>query len=256
VLRRRLSILPLQFLEPITLADGTLCVVPLNPTGGILGGDRLHTRMELGRGTRVCVTTPSATKVYRAAGTPSVQDTRLLVADGALLEYVPDHLIPHTGAWLDQSLCVELAGAAQLVLWDAFAVGRLASGERWTFRQIRSRIEIRQDGRPVFLDRLDLRGDDRRLAGLGGLEQLGYSATLVAVDTTFAAWEDLAHELHTLLEARRPAVAGGASELVRNGLCARIASASAFELGACLRACWALLRRRLLNLPEVDLRKS
>jgi urease accessory protein len=256
VLTQRLSTLPLQLLEPISFADGSLCIVPLNPTGGLLGGDTLRTHMGLGPGTRVCVTSPSATKVYRSSGAPTVQDTIVHVADGALLEYVPDHLIPHAGAWLDQSLRVDLAGDGTVILWDAFAAGRLACGERWMFRQLTSRIEIRRAGRPLFLDRLELRGNDARLAGSGGLEQLGYSATLVAVSTSFDSWADLADELQALLDTRGRGVVAGASGLARDGLCARILSATAFELSASLQACWVLLRRRLLGLGPVDLRKS
>jgi urease accessory protein len=256
ILTRRLSTLPLQLLEPIQFADGSLCVVPLNPTGGLLGGDTLRTRMDLGPGAHVCVTSPSATKVYRSSGAPTLQDTILYVADRAVLEYVPDHLIPHAGAWLDQSLRVDVAGAGTVILWDAFAAGRLACGERWMFRELTSGIEIRRAGRPLFLDRLELRGSDARLGGPGGFEQLGYNATLVAVAAAFGSWEDLADELQGLLNARGPRVLGGASTLAREGLCARILSATAFELSASLHACWVLLRRRLLGLGPVDLRKN
>ena len=39
----------------------------LNPTGGVLGGDHLVTEIIQEAGTHVCLTTPSATRIYRTA---------------------------------------------------------------------------------------------------------------------------------------------------------------------------------------------
>src|SRR5262245_9942080 len=58
--------LPLQVLAPSTVDDGSAYLLMLNPTGGIVGGDCLETRIRLGKGSHVCLSTPSATPVYRA----------------------------------------------------------------------------------------------------------------------------------------------------------------------------------------------
>ena len=62
---------------------GAATLFLLNPTGGVLGGDRLETRVELGAGSRVCLSTPSATRVYRSAGLPAVQRLTSRVGEGA-----------------------------------------------------------------------------------------------------------------------------------------------------------------------------
>src|SRR5450631_2803871 len=48
--------LPLQALTPLTLADGASYLMLLNPTGGVLGGDRLITEIVQEAGTHVCLT--------------------------------------------------------------------------------------------------------------------------------------------------------------------------------------------------------
>ena len=59
--------LPLQALEPMDLVgDGSATLLLLNPTGGVLGGDRLETEVSLGPASHVCLSTPSATRVYRS----------------------------------------------------------------------------------------------------------------------------------------------------------------------------------------------
>jgi hypothetical protein len=68
--------LPLQALTPVELADGTAYLMLLNPTGGIVGSDFLFTQIIQEPHTRVCLTTPSATRVYRTPGQPAVQETQ------------------------------------------------------------------------------------------------------------------------------------------------------------------------------------
>src|SRR5574342_934902 len=103
VLTGRRFTLPLQALEPMDLTgDGSATLLLLNPTGGVLGGDRLDTEVSLGPGSRVCLSTPSATRVYRSPERPAVQRVSIRLGPGAALEWLPDHLIPAPGARLRQ----------------------------------------------------------------------------------------------------------------------------------------------------------
>lgn len=255
VLTRRRFSTPLQVLEPLELAeDGSATVVLLNPTGGLAGGDRLAVELELGAGTHVCVTTPSATRVYRTLAPAAEQHVSLRVGEGATLEYVPDHAIPHAGSRLHQTLTVALASGARAILWDAWAIGRLARGERWAFRELRSRLEVQACGRPLFLDRFVLGPERDGLRGPGGMDGFGYAATLLAAGAVPFSWPALAEELSGLL-ARSPRASGAASHLARDGCAARCLAATAYELGETFAALWGLLRQRLLGLPALDLRK-
>src|SRR5881628_737261 len=77
--------LPLQVLAPLALDDA------------------------VGAGAHACLTTPSATKVYRTAVGPAEQAVRLTLAPGARLEWVPDHTIPFAGAALRQRVEAEVS---------------------------------------------------------------------------------------------------------------------------------------------------
>src|SRR5579864_8603188 len=92
--------LPLQALTPLTLADGTSYLMLVNPTGGVLGADHLVTDIVQEAGTHVCLTTPSATRIYRTSQRPAVLETVIKLGEGATLEYLPDHVIPHIGSAL------------------------------------------------------------------------------------------------------------------------------------------------------------
>src|SRR5262249_19212574 len=106
--------LPLQVLAPVALDDAALIVSVLNPTGGLVGGDRLVVDIEVGADAHACLTTPSATKVYRTAASPAEQTVRLTLAPGARLEWVPDHTIPFAGAALRQRIEADVAEGAVL----------------------------------------------------------------------------------------------------------------------------------------------
>ena len=130
----------------------------LNPTGGVLGGDGLETRVDLGAGCHVCLSTPSATRVYRSAGSPARQHMSARVGAGACFEYMPDHVIPSPGARFIQSIDLELAPGAAAVLCDAWSVGRPARGEAWLFDLLDSSVTARDSEGLLFKDRFALHG--------------------------------------------------------------------------------------------------
>jgi urease accessory protein len=255
ILTERRFTLPLQALEPIALdGDSSLCLMILNPTGGLVGGDHLTTEITLGVGTHVCLTTPSATKVYRSLGPPAVQETTIVLGAGAILEYLPDHVIPHPGSALHQTVTMEMGRQSRVILLDAFAVGRLARGERWDFRELVNRMTITREGRPLFLERTRLDAGKQRFAGLGGMEGFGYVATLGCFGDGVEDWEHMARSLDEQLKGIG-SVLGGVSPISRSGVIVRFLAPSASDLTEATRSLWALARRLLLGLPAVDMRK-
>ena len=136
------STVPLQVLAPLALPDSAAVVSILNPTGGLVGGGRLLIEVEAGPGAHACLTTPSATKVYRTAGEPAHQEVTLRLGPGAVIEYVPDHTIPFAGADFRQSLRAEVGAGARLLVVDAFAAGRVARGEAWRFARLESALQV------------------------------------------------------------------------------------------------------------------
>src|ERR1700730_8062493 len=145
--------LPLQALTPLTLADGASYLMLLNPPGGVFGGDHLITDIVQEAETHVCLTTPSATRIYRTAKEPAILETVLHLGEGATLEYFRAAACPHLGSALRQSLRVEMARGSRAILLDSMASGRVAHGERWSFKEMDSRTEVYACGRPAYINR-------------------------------------------------------------------------------------------------------
>lgn len=251
VLARCRYTLPLQVLAPVALDDAAAVVSVLNPTGGLVGGDRLLIDIDLGPGAHACLTTPSATRVYRTAGPPAEQHVGIRVGTGAALEWVPDHTIPHAGAALRQRIEITLEPAARLVLVDAFAAGRIARGEAWRFAWLESSLSLRDGRGLLFHDRFVLQGGDG-LEGLGFTEAHPYFASVLVAGP--GNWPELRHAAESLLAAR-PGVCGAAGVLARGGLMIRLLAATAPALSSAVDQLWALARHRVLGLPPLALRK-
>ena len=247
VLARSGWTLPLQVLAPLALDDPAAIVSVLNPTGGLVGGDRLVVDVEAGAQTHVCLTTPSATKIYRTSGPPAVQEVRVHVGPGALLEWVPDHAIPFAGSAFRQSIDVEMADGARLLLVDAFSAGRVARGEAWRFTRLESALRIRDAAGWRVIDRFVLDGD-AAWSGLGRAEGAPYFATVVVIGplgvNAFAcAMHDAGHTV-------------AVGELARGGVLVRCLARDAIELGAAVDLVWRVARRALVDRDPPALRKG
>jgi urease accessory protein len=239
----------------VSLGDDPACwVMVLNPSGGVLAGDRLITDLELTAGAHVGLTTPSATRVYRSPGPVSVLETRARLGEGATLEHVPDHLIPQAGSRVLQTLRVDLAAGARVLLWDAMALGRPARREWWSFASVTTSVEVAILGRPVYVDRAHLEGGTSPMRGRGGLDGLRYVATLVVVEVGRDDWDGLVSALSECLDPGWPG-RGGVSRLAGPGCVARVLADSAYDLEEVRRRLHARARRWLMGRGEVDLRR-
>ena len=259
MLTARRFTLPLQALEPMDLdGDGVATLLLLNPTGGVLAGDRLETDIVLGPGSRVCLSTPSATRVYRSPGPDAVQRVTLDVGRGAALEWLPDHLIPSPGARLRQTTEIQLAADATLLYLDAWATGRAARGEAWGFDLLDSSLLVRDEAGLLLRERSILAGHPPR-DGLGGTEGFAYAATFLAMRPAGPApqpdWEDLARVLQAVAGAAQGGSRVGVTTLGRGGVLARLLCPTAPALHDVVHALWPRCRRRLLDLPPARLRK-
>lgn len=226
----------------------------LNPTGGLLGGDRLLTRINQASGTQVFLTTPSSTRVYRAANDPAIVDTAIQLSEGATLEYLPDHIIPHAGAVLRQRLRVDMEPGSRVIISDAFAAGRIACGEAWRFKRMDWRTDILFKGDPVYVSRSLIDSARCQPQRIGEMQRFEYAGSLVALGDAFGGWGGLARAMTGVL-ADFAGVLGGVSVLARGGCVARFLAHSAFDLTRVTIELWRAARELVLQKPSFDLRK-
>ncbi len=226
----------------------------LNPTGGVLGGDHLITDIVQEAETHVCLTTPSATRIYRTAEKPAILETVIRLGAGATLEYLPDHVIPHASSALRQSLRMEMAQGSRAIILDSMASGRVAHGERWGFTEMDSRTEVYACGRPAYINRTRIVPATNRPDRLGWMEEFDYMSCVGIFANGFARWPQVVDALNEELKSIHD-IRGGATLISRGGCVARFLAGSASDMTLANKKLWDAARALIAGLPPFDHRK-
>ncbi len=248
---------PWHLLPPIYLDDtGSAYTLLVNPSGGLVGGDRLSIDLSVGPKAHVLISTPSANRVYRSPSKPSVQTVEITVGAGGMLEWVPEQTIPFAGSRFRQFIDVTLAAGATVLLWDAVASGRIASGERWAFTSLDNDICIRTASGASVRERFSLEPAGRQ-GGVGAVAEWDYVASLFAVGDAIESdrWGELESLLAGVLARHHGHVLGGVSQPAAPGLVVKLVARSAPDLTAVLNELWSAARQILWKLPPAVLRK-
>jgi len=247
---------PLQVLRPLYLDEvGTAYVYLVSPCGGIVGGDTYDMTVVVEAGARVCLTTPSATRLYAAPGAPAQQRLDITLQAGAVLEYLPEQIIPFAQAAFHQHTHVRLGAGACLVWLEIVAPGRLARGEAFAYRDYDASVWVENTPGGVLLrERTRLRPGWQRLDGPGLFEGYDYLGTFYALVEGTVLPTALVERLHALL-ADCSGLIGSATLLEHGGIAVRVLGEGHTVVSAALHAVWDVVRRELLGYPAVVWRK-
>jgi urease accessory protein len=123
--------------------------------GGMVGGDHTQIEITVNERARCFFSTQASTKIYRnSIQFPCSQTLSVQLAPQSLLVLFPDVLQPFANGSYSQKQHFQLDPSANLVTVDWFSAGRVARGERWSFRRLESRNEISIGTESVFRDSL------------------------------------------------------------------------------------------------------
>jgi urease accessory protein len=143
-----------------TLFRDDLEAVLVNTSGGVTGGDVLNVAVTAARGSSLTVTTQAAERIYRALEGEQGQITNVLnVEHGARLNWLPQETILFENCGCKRTLSVDLAPDATFLMAETLVFGRLAMGEVLHRVDFTDRVAIRRNGKPIYLDGMNLKGD-------------------------------------------------------------------------------------------------
>lgn len=257
VLTRSSCTSPWHHFPPSYLDDsGCAYAWLVNPSGGLVGGDHVSVEARLHAGTHVLMTSPSANRVYRSLTEPVLQEIRLSVGPNARLEWLPEVTIPFAGSRFRQSIHVDLASGATVVLWDAMASGRVAMRERWAFASLENEICIRTALGGSVVERYRL-VPGRLPESVGLVGSWDYVASLFVIGDAVVAevWKGLEASIATILDELPGLVLGAVSTPAAPGLVVKLVAKSAPDLTVTLEAIWTAVRENLWSLPIPNLRR-
>ncbi|HEY4044498.1 MAG TPA: urease accessory protein UreD [Rhodopila sp.] len=186
---------------PRRIVPGWMDIVMLNTGGGVAGGDRLDVTIDVRPDAQATIAAQAAERIYRSRPTdpPSRVRTRLMVAHGGALEWLPQETILFDQSTLDRRLEIDLAADARVLCVETIVFGRAAMGERIGQGVLRDLIRVRRDGNLLLHDAIRIDGDiDAKLRHIA----IGAGAAVVA---TIAY---VAPDITARLEPLRQALAG------------------------------------------------
>jgi len=252
---------PLKVVRAFALEDGTALAHLHNVSGGLLGGDHLAMQVNLASGAKVQLTTTGATRIYRSREgfSATTQCNEVSIAEGALLEYLPDATIPFAGARYLQRTSINLAAGAGLFWWEILAPGREARGEFFEYEEFAMNISVSALGRRIAAENLCLRPRQENVLSLARLGPYRYAATfyICRVGLEAREWRDAEDRLQelTVSMTRRGEILWGVSSLVAHGLVVRCLARNGRELLPGLQAIWRSAKRHLYDREAIPPRK-
>lgn len=206
---------PLRVVRAFSIPEQGALVHLHNISGGVLGGDELTIEVSVEPGAYAQLTTTGATRLYRTreSGRPALQRSRLYVAAGGLLEYLPDPIIPFARSQYRQRTDILLEENAGFLGWEVVAPGREASGERFAYTLLEMDLTIQavQLNRsaefshllPIAMERVRLEPACQSLDSPARLGLYFHYANFYAcrVGVPEAHWQELEKQLFELAES-------------------------------------------------------
>ena len=136
------------------LHPGIPYVIFVNPTAGILEGDRYRYDITLEPHSEAFITDNTATKIYKMDSNYGSRTINVHLGTGSRLEYIPKENIAYAHSRWHQNLVFELESGSSLFYSEIFCPGRIARGEYWEFDSYSSKLKIIKEGKLVILDNL------------------------------------------------------------------------------------------------------
>ena len=242
---------PLRVIRAFPLAGGAVLAHIHNVSGGLLGGDCLHMSVRIGAGASVQLTTTGATRVYRPRRNApvTVQENEFRVAEGALLEYVPDALIPYASVRFTQRTSIRLSQGAGLFWWEIVAPGREARGELFQYECLELKADVEALGRPIAAENVRLEPQLRDVSSLARLGPYRYFASfyICRVGVSPQQWLYVEQQLRELAGrlTRWGHLLWAVSALVAEGVVVRCLAVHGYEVLPGLFAFWGAAKRIL-----------
>ncbi len=208
--------------------DNSMEAVLINSSGGVTGGDRLSWAFEAGEGTNLTLTTQACEKIYKASAGMADVVTRISVAAGGRVDWLPQETILFDRASLSRSLEVELAYDASFLAVEAVLLGRKAMGEVVRTALFRDRWRISSGGKLIHAENLAFGGDVANLVARRAV--LDGAAAFATLFYAAPDCEAMLSKLRGLLEGCAQAGASHYRVAGRDKIVARVAAADGFAL--------------------------
>ena len=209
------------------LEEGVLVVNVVNPTAGLLAGDRVRLQAVVENGARVLLTAPSASRAHCTPAGEARVEQEWRVAAGGWLECWPEIFIPQAGARYRQRTVARVEEGGELLLIEMIAPGRTASGETFEFAELDWETTVFLGEEKIARERYTLTPGSPTLRAMRAVFPQAYYASCLVVSPRLATASPVWQRIHDLHAEDAWVGCGG---LVRGGAAIRVVATGSIAL--------------------------
>lgn len=232
--------------------SGEAFIYIMNPTGGIGQGDYYDININLASNSEAFITSQSATKIYKMGEKGSFFKERIYLDKDSLLEYFPDPSIPFAESKFKAEAEIFVSKGATLLIGEMLFPGRYKRKERFLFDYFVKKTKIFYNGQLIFYDHMSLRPKEIGLDNSCLFEKYSFYGQLICLSEKID--RNLTDKIHFLLKDLDHTKASS-SLFHQSGLVVRIIGQNNLCIHTAIQKSWSMLRKSLLNRPEILLRK-
>lgn len=148
------NVLPAKILRELyydPYLPGLPYILFMNPTGGIVQGDRYVYRIQLNDGAEAFITDTTATKIYKMDLNYASKQVDVYLGKNSRLEFLPRETMVFVDSRWYQRATFHVGDGSKLLYSEIFCPGRIARGELWDFEIYSSKVLI-EKGEKLILN--------------------------------------------------------------------------------------------------------
>lgn len=192
---------PYKVLSPFKRDDGSIEVMILAVSAGIMEGDTQQIELETEPGAVMECTSQSFEKIHKMNEGYAKRETQIRVADDSTLIYRPLPVIPFAQSDFVSRTEIHLAGAqSRMIYQEILSCGRSASGERFAYRRYDARILVRREGKLVYRENCRFDPNRYEMEEVGMFEGHSHLANLLVFGMMEAVDEERKNQIREMLE--------------------------------------------------------
>ena len=130
--------------------SGLPYILFMNPTGGIVQGDRYIYKIHLKEGAEAFITDTMATKVYKMDLNYASKQVDVYLEKNSRLEFLPRETMVFVDSRWYQRVTFHVSDGSKLLYSEIFCPGRVERGEFWDFEIYSSKISIEKEKKLIL----------------------------------------------------------------------------------------------------------
>lgn len=171
---------PFKIMRPFYEDDGTLRIVTIAVSAGILEGDIQEMNFNILEESNATITSQTYEKIYKMKEGQARRDIDIYIRKNAYLKYLPLPTIPFADSAFFSSLNVELEDdTSKYIMSEIIGCGRYVRGEIFQYKYFKSLVTVKKMGKLLYKDNTFFKPRDFNMEGMCMLEEHTHLANIL-----------------------------------------------------------------------------